>query len=329
MRVCITGACGFVGRHFVRRLCDDGHDVTGVDDMSEGIPLREWAFPPTREDFKLHLFERDCRDFFRRYPAADFDLIIHCAAVIGSRMRDYHPLAIAENLAIDTAFFQWCTKTKAKKVIYFSSSAAYGGACQTREWNAALPERSLRFDSVTVGIPDGMYGWCKLIGEYLAQLAVKHYGLDVVIYRPQSGYGEDQSLDYPLPRIVQRVVDREDPIVIWGSGEQSRDFIHIDDIVEAVLVTKDKLKPGEVLNLGSGVPTTLKQIAISAGCYGDWNPQIVCDTTKPEGTFARYCDPTKLHTFYKPKVSLAAGIERVYRHLLHKKCLTPVNDPVV
>ena len=72
-------------------------------------------------------------------------------------------------------------------------------------------------------------------------------------YRPFSGYGEDQSFDYPFPSLIRRVLNKEAPITIWGSGDQCRDFIHIDDIVEAVMQTKDVLKPGEVLNLGSGV----------------------------------------------------------------------------
>lgn len=324
MKCLVTGGAGFVGRHFVKRLCDDGYDVTVVDDYSTGLPVHDWSFQP-KTKMVLRVLHVDVRSFFKWDVAGTYDLIIHCAAVIGSRsQRDNNPLAVGENLAIDSDFFRWCVadlKHLSRKVVYFSSSAAYPTMLQTRECNCALSEPLLDFSVNRIGIPDQMYGWGKMTGEYLAQYAARPsaeggQGLNVVIYRPQSGYGEDQSLDYPLPSIVQRVVNREDPITIWGSGEQSRDFIHIDDIVECVLQTKDQLAPGEVLNLGSGEPTTFNQLAVKAvACASGFHPALNNDLTKPEGTFARYADITKMSRFYVPKVSLAQGIERVYRHL--------------
>jgi len=92
----------------------------------------------------------------------------------------------------------------------------------------------------------------KLSGEYLAGFAAKEYGLDVIVYRPFSGYGEDQDLTYPFPSIVRRAVRRESPFVVWGSGKQLRDFIHIDDVVEAVFVTCDNYGPVRPSTWGLG-----------------------------------------------------------------------------
>ena len=318
MRCLITGGCGFVGRHFAKRLADDGHNIVVVDDFSTGRHPKDWAFKPNNGPYSVSVRRMDCRDFFRgQEQAQDFDLIIHCAAVVGGRLKiEGDPLAVATDLAIDSDFFRWCVVPPAagaslpRKVVYFSSSAVYPTDMQRRGDHEPLKESYIDFTHDYVSMPDATYGWSKLTGELLAQYAAKTYGLDVVTYRPFSGYGEDQDEAYPFPAIIRRVVNREDPIVIWGSGEQLRDFIHIDDVVEAVMQTKDKLAPGEVLNLGSGEGVSFTTLAANAASLVPFVPKIVTDPTKPEGVFARVADVTKMRQFYTPKVSLVEGIRR-------------------
>jgi len=120
----------------------------------------------------------------------------------------------------------------------------------------------MNLDTQRWGVPDQTYGFAKLAGEFLARAAVRQYGMDVVIYRPFSGYGEDQALDYPFPSIIQRG-GQNARIRSWsgGSGLQTRDFIHIDDVVEAVVQTKDVLPNGAALNLGRGEAISFLQLA--------------------------------------------------------------------
>lgn len=320
-RALVTGGSGFVGAAFTRRLHAEGYKVLIVDDMSsEGSGER---FARLQRVTRLRA---DIRDFIKSVEC-EHDLIIHCAAVVGGRLKiDGDPLAVATDLAIDSDFFKWVVKANNRpKIVYFSSSAVYPIELQTQHQYTHLAESIVHFDGYRVGIPDRTYGWSKLTGEYLAQRAVKQYGADVVIYRPFSGYGEDQSFDYPFPSIVRRVVNRENPITIWGSGDQARDFIHIDDIVEAVMQTKDVLEPGEVLNLGSGEAVSFNNLVrrvfgVCAGLYpvlGEYSVQA--DTTKPEGVFYRVADTYKLDRFYRPRISLEEGIERVAAHLTKAK----------
>ena len=323
-RALVTGGAGFVGRHFVRRLLGDGWQVLIVDDLSSGIPPYEWnmgktvQFSPGQLDF----WKEDLRDWISSGGKADpFDLIIHCAAVVGGRLKiDGDPLAVATDLAIDSDFFNCVVKAKNKpKVVYFSSSAVYPVELQSRHRYCKLSELHVTPGMSRIGRPDMTYGWAKLTGELLAQHAVKTYNADVVIYRPFSGYGEDQSFDYPFPSVVRRVVNRENPIMIWGSGDQVRDFIHIDDIVEAVMQTKDVLKPGEVLNLGTGVATSFRDLVTEAGValwsHDRKTVEVRCDTTKPEGVFYRVADTYKLDRFYKPRITLEEGIKSVAAYL--------------
>jgi len=324
-RVLITGAAGFVGRAFTRRLVRDGWEVIALDNMSAGEPLHKWHDPvvPHFVRFRRMLDVRD--GVAAMEHPDDYNLIVHCAAVVGGRLKiDGDPLAVATDLAIDSDFFNWVVKAKNKpKVIYFSSSAVYPVELQQRLQYIKLAESLVTQGATKFGRPDVTYGWAKLTGEYLAHLAVKQYGADVLIYRPFSGYGEDQSFDYPFPSIIRRVVNRENPVAIWGSGEQCRDFIHIDDIVEAVMQTKDVLKPGDTLNLGTGIATSFTNLAVTASTLlcpelsyvGLHHREVVCDTSKPEGVFYRVADTYKLSQFYKPKIILEEGIKRVAKHL--------------
>lgn len=310
MKICITGFIGFVGSHFTRRLLNEGHEVTGVDiRLRKPEWMRAWQQGATP---KLNYIVDDCRRFFTRYPAEDFDLIIHCAATVGGRLKiEGDPLAVATNLSIDADFWNWCARGTGKpRVIYFSSSAVYPVVLQTERLHCALAEGLVSFDATRFSLPDQTYGFAKFAGELLARQAVQNYGVRAIIYRPFSGYGEDQALDYPFPSIIRRVLDREDPIVVWGSGEQIRDFIHVSDVVDMVLSTYDKLEPGTTLNLGSGAGISFKRLAELVCVIAGHQAKIACDTTKPEGVYSRVCDPYLMEQHgVKPKISLPDGIK--------------------
>lgn len=308
----VTGGCGFVGRRFAKRLLGMGYAVTVVDDLSVGLTPQDWPehLRPTPDQAdRMQFHKEDFRDFVRRSPA-DFDLILHCAAVVGGRMTiEGDPLKVATDLAIDADLFNWSVKTKPmpRKVINFSSSAAYPIKLQTSIYSQTLSEDLIAFDD-RLAMPDMTYGWSKLTAEYLAEFAARSYGLDVVTYRPFSGYGEDQDFSYPFPSILRRVGRKESPIVVWGSGDQKRDFIYIEDVVDAVFATCDRLEPGGALNLGSGEGTSFRELAMLAGKVIGHEVTVVNDATKPEGVFARVGECSKLFRWYRPPTSLEEGV---------------------
>ena len=300
MRVLITGAGGFIGRNFVRRLLADKHEIIGVDIRASTLQLG------------FHQFIDDVRRYVMIAPAAEFDLIIHCAANVGGRLNiDGDPLGVATNLGIDADVINWVCKAESKPyLVYFSSSAIYPPELQTRTKHLALMESLVDFSSARFALPETTYGFCKFAGEYLVKQAVDNHGARIVVYRPFGGYGSDQDLTYPFPSIIQRVLRRENPIVVWGSGDQERDFIHVDDIVEAVLLTYDKLPAGRPLNLGTGNGISFKRLAELACVVAGHRATIEADTSKPEGVFSRVADTYQLDQWHKTKISLAEGIER-------------------
>lgn len=284
MRILVTGHRGFVGRAFWRHfLAEAKHEMVGCD-VTNGN-------------------RHDCRDLFDM-DSRRFDLVVHCAAVVGGRtMIDGQPLHLAaEDLSIDSALFRWALRTKPRRVVYFSSSAAYPPQLQGGEgW--ALAERAYR-----PGFCDQTYGWVKQTGERLAAEA-NAIGIPVHVFRPFSGYGDGQALDYPFPAFIQRAAQREEPFDVWGRGDSARDWVHIDDIVGAVLAAIEHDVRGPV-NICTGVPTTFDELAEMVMRVGGYSTPIRHLDDAPQGVHWRVGDPTKLHEFYVPKVTIEAGIAR-------------------
>ena len=285
MKILITGDAGFVGRHFRAKFESEGHTVVGVD-IVNGI---------------------DARDFFRT-DNTYFDKVIHLAAVVGGRkMIEGSPLALAVDLSIDAEMFGWAMRTEPGCITYFSSSAAYPIKLQTAGATSSLQEDDIDLDWISN--PDLSYGWSKLTGEMLAAHA-RASGLTVHIFRPFSGYGSDQALDYPFPSFIARGKAKADPFQIWGNGNQIRDFIHIDDIVEGSLA--GCLADIKVANLCTGIPTSFNDLAALVAQVAGYAPEVQHLPSEPVGVQYRVGDPWFMETFYKPQISLIEGIQRAF-----------------
>jgi nucleoside-diphosphate-sugar epimerase len=285
MKILITGDAGFVGRAFHRALDDKGHEITGID-IANGL---------------------DCRDFFKKDDTR-YDVVIHLAAIVGGRATiEGNPLAVASDLAIDSDMFQWAVRTRPKHLVYYSSSAAYPIYLQKAAYKQLLREPDINLDHIRN--PDYSYGWAKLTGETLAQYA-RAEGIKVSVLRPFSGYGSDQALDYPFPSLIARGKAKLDPFEIWGTGEQVRDFIHIDDVVAATFeaITNNV----KTLNLCTGRPTSFIQLAEMIMLAQGYLAPIKKHPGKPSGVEYRVGDPTKMFQIYEPKITLEEGIARAF-----------------
>lgn len=334
----VSGACGFVGRNMVKRLAKTTKDkVFMIDDLSIGRHPSEWLegfnskFQGDLEildkEERLYFWKGDFRNllfYMRENPryiqekyGIEFERfadVFHFAAIVGGRMKiEGDPMMVALDLSIDAEFFYWITQHKPERVLYPSSSAAYPISLQTTEAAIALSEGDIDFKK-NLGTPDMTYGWSKLTGEFLAQIAAKHYGVPVVCIRPFSGYGEDQEQTYPVPAIALRAAKKEDPFEVWGSGKQGRDFVHIDDVLDFIFVLLDNVKDGSAYNIGSGRLTSFLELIDVFTDIAGYNPEIKPLLDKPVGVHSRYANMDLVDkTFgWKPKISLREGMTRVY-----------------
>lgn len=319
----VTGGAGFVGRHLVRRLLEAGHEVHAVDCIAQytgGIdPGAGWPLFDPRQYDGFHFYGEDCRTWFARVKDTDFDYAFHLAAMVGGRlMIENNPLAVAEDLAIDSAYWQWAMQARPAKTACFSSSAAYPIRLQREEGYVLLKEDMISFDGeVDIGMPDMSYGWAKLTCEYLAHLAYEKYGLKSICYRPFSGYGEDQDDAYPFPSICKRALEQRgaELLKVWGSGTQMRDFIHIEDCVTGILTTVDRIDDAGAVNLSTGILTSFLEFARMAANALGYQPRVTGMSDKPAGVHARGGDTTKQKELgFHHTVTFEAGIGRALEY---------------
>jgi GDP-L-fucose synthase len=223
-----------------------------------------------------------------------------------------NPMAVVEDLEIDAAFWRWAIEAKDTHIISFSSSAAYPIALQTPSNHRPLAETDIDLGK-SLGIPDLTYGWAKLTSEYIGKLAHVKHGIKVACYRPFSGYGADQDLSYPFPAIMKRALEAKSggDFIVWGSGLQERDFIHISDLVQNVLGSYKEIIDGSGVNLGTGIATNFKSLARTALSILGKDLQVKGMSQMPEGVFSRVADTTLSSTKYRMKslIDLESGVK--------------------
>lgn len=288
MKALVTGAAGFVGRHMAAELRRRGWDVLGRD-IADG-----W----------------DALDDFRCDATYRYDLVVHAAASAPHRAAiDTEHSHMARNLQLDAAMFDWAVRTRQSRVLYLSSSAAYPIELQDSRLERRLYENDI--DLACADEPDSVYGWVKLTGERMAAEARKA-GLAVTVVRPFSGYGEDQSEDFPFRALTERARRRENPFVIWGDGNQVRDWMHIDDVVGAALAVVES-GTEEPVNLCTGVGWSMTELARLACTRVGYKPVFEYRSDRPSGVAYRVGDPDRMLRYYQPSIILPEGVARALR----------------
>lgn len=286
MKALVTGAAGFLGRHFTAELAVRGYQVARCD-----ITLG-W----------------DALDLFRE-STDRYDLVVHAAAREPHRAAiDGKPAGHVYNQLLDAAMFDWAIRTGQGRVLYLSSSAAYPVDLQGVGHTYRLQEDDLGYlDDRSAPWPDASYGWTKLTGEHLAESA-RAAGLPVTVVRPFSGYGEDQAEDFPFGAFVARARRREDPFPLWNA-DAVRDWIHVDDVVRGALAVVES-GTTEPVNLCTGIGTSCGDLAAMVAKAAGYSPELRPQGDKPAGVAYRVGDPTRLHRYYTPQVTIAEGVER-------------------
>ncbi len=283
----ITGGAGFVGRNMKRLLEDRGWLVTATDILwgTSGAP-----------------------NFINRHE--HFDLVVHAAAAGPNRVAiDTQAGNFPYNVQLDASMIEWCHRTK-QRLVYLSSSAVYSDnlhfSPEQFEWTRFAEPEGHDLE------PFDHYGMSKRFGERMI-FELQRDGLKAHIVRPFSGYGTDQTEDFPFGAFIGRARRAENPFTIWGNAAQVRDWIHIEDICRGILAIVDDDVPDPV-NLCTGIPTSMAQVAdLIIRQLPEYGPDISTDEGAAMGVFYRVGDPTFMHNFYTPKITIEEGIHRALK----------------
>ncbi|MGY3903369.1 NAD-dependent epimerase [Aeromonas lusitana] len=323
MKYLVTGAAGFIGFHLARRLCADGHQVVGIDNLNDyyEVSLKEarlarlQPLPGFRFE-RIDLADREAMAaFFTRESASErFDRVIHLGAQAGVRYSLDNPFAYADsNLTGALTVLEGCRHHEVQHLIYASSSSVYG-------LNEQMPFKT----SDGVDHPVSLYAASKKANELMAHSYSHLYGLPTTGLRFFTVYGPWGRPDMALFKFVRAILAGE-PIDIYNQGQLSRDFTHVDDIIEGIVRVADRppqanpawhgqtdssSAPYRLLNIGNGSPVRLLDFveAIEAALGKPAIRNLL--PMQPGDVLATWADTESLFevTGYKPRVELSAGV---------------------
>ena len=290
--VLVTGGAGFIGSHLVRALAAENH-VTVLDDRSAGHPER---LPST-----VRFVEGDVRDTDALARAGDgADLIYHLAANVSVDRSVEDPLwSHSVNVDGTLAVLEFA-RERGARVVFASSAAIYGDPTHLPVSETAPTD------------PRSPYGVEKLAGDGYVRAYHDLYGLETVALRFFNVFGPGQSSN-GYAGVVTAFVERAaagQPLTVHGDGEQTRDFVHVDDVVAACLLAATTDHVGEAFNVGSGRAVTVTELAETVLAAADSTAGIVHDDPRP-GDVDRSCaDIAKARELlgYEPSVTLADGL---------------------
>src|SRR5690606_25513445 len=246
-RTLVTGGASFIGSHLVDALVERGARVRVVDNLSSG---RLDNIRTHVESGAVEFIEGDLLDQRVVDRAIDgMQVVFHLAADHGGRgYVDLHHVACATNLVLDGLVFAAARRAGVEKVVYASSGCVYPNHIQTD------PDRILYLTEDMVGPPydaDNMYGWAKLMAEMTLQAYHREKGLKAACCRYFTVYGERGHENHAVIAMIARAFVRQNPYVVWGTGEQIRNWTHVSDIVSGTIRAAEVIDDGTAVNLGT------------------------------------------------------------------------------
>lgn len=311
----VAGGAGLIGSNLVSKLLDAGAEVRAT------IHNR----PPVVADPRVGYVSADlmrAEDCAR--VVEGMDIVYLCAAnTSGAAMVAKSPMGhVTPNVVINALTLEAAYQAGVEKFVWFASTTGYPPS-----------DKPMREEEMFLGEPYEKYffvGWMKRFTEKLCEM----YGsklpqpMTTIVLRPTNVYGPGDKFDFETshvtPALIRRVVERHDPIEVWGTGDDVRDLIYIDDLVRAVILATEKVQSHDAFNIGFGRGVTVKEILQTIlELDGYEGARVAFDPSKPTAIPVRLVDISKAERIlgFKPEISLREGLRRTinwYRRLRNR-----------
>mgnify|MGYP002393004699 CR=1 FL=1 len=301
VRVFVAGHRGMVGRAVVRRL-----EKAGVREI----------ITAARTELDL-LDQAAVRRFIdRRRP----DWIVVCAAKVGGIQANntYRADFLYENLAIQNHLIQGAHASNVERLLFLGSSCIYPRDCPQ-------PIREEYLLTGPLESTNEPYAIAKIAGVKLCEAFSQQYGRRYSSVMPTNLYGPNDNYDlgtsHVLPALLRKAHEArlrgDEAMVVWGSGEPRREFLHVDDLADACVFLMERDYAGPLLNVGVGEDVTIRELALAVAETVGFEGRLEFDRTKPDGTLRKLLDVRRMQALgWRAKIGLKEGLARTYQDFL-------------
>lgn len=299
MKVLITGGYGFIGSHIADRFYKEGHEIFIIDNLSSGN-IENISFK--HKFYNLNVEDRDCEKVFK---ANKFDIVVHLSNQIDVRTSIEHPyLEAKSNILGLINILELSVKYNVKKFIFASSAAVYGDTD-----DLPIIEDSKKN-------PLSPYGISKLTGEYYLSKWNEIYGLNTVVFRFSNVYGPRQaysSEDGVISSFMKNIINNEE-VTIYGDGNQTRDFIYVEDLVDCVFKSAFCKECRGVYNLSSNTEISINEIVNFLNKFTRVKKVVYKEKIKGDIDKSRLDNSLAKEVFgWEPIYTFEEGIEKTYK----------------
>ena len=296
-KIFVAGHKGLVGSAIVRNLKSKGFtNIITVD--KEQLDLRR--------TLEVNMF----------FNMEEPDYVFLAAAKVGGigANSEYPAEFIHDNLMIQTNVIDSAYRCGVKKLIFLGSSCIY----------PKFPKMPITEDQLLEGQLEGSndaYAIAKIAGIKMCQAYRKQYNFNAISVMPTNLYGPNDNFDlensHVLPALIRKFFEaamlRHGKVTLWGDGSAMREFLHVDDLAEALINCMDKYDSDDIINIGTGKDVTIKELSEIIAKVVDFRRTIEWDTSKPNGTPRKVLNVDKIKSLgWEPKISLKDGIKSTY-----------------
>src|SRR5438552_9258118 len=317
-RILVTGGASFISSHLIDALAANGATrIRVIDDLSSGH----------LQNIQPHL-DRGLVEFHRadlltpgvaEDMVSGMDTIFHLAAIHGGRgYVDLHQALCAQNLALDGMLIKAAHEAGIAKFVFASSGCVYPNHLQTDTG------KELYLSEDMVGPPfdaDNTYGWAKLMAEMTLRAYYKDWGMKSACCRYFTVYGPRGVENHAVIAMIARAFVRQKPFVIWGTGEQVRNWTYIDDIVRGTILAAEHIDDGTAVNLGTMERIRVLDAAREVLRYLGHDAKIELHPEMPTGPYNRVADNSLARKLlaWEPEVMFMDGLQRTIDWYVSRK----------
>jgi UDP-glucose 4-epimerase len=301
-KILITGGAGFIGSSLAERLSEKAeYRITLVDNLLTGTLLHV----PEGKHNNIQFIKCDVnsfKDISEVFYSTRFDWVFHYAAVVGVQRTLDNPVMVLDDLTGIANILNLSKNSGVERVFYSSSSEVYGEPVELPQNEDTTPLNSR--------LP---YGIVKNVGEAFLKSYRKEFGLPFTIFRFFNTYGPKQSRDFVVSKFMSCALKNE-PIIIYGDGSQSRTFCYVDDNVDACIrIAEDSMYIDDIVNIGSDREISILQLAQLVKSVCNSKSEIVHAPALPEGDMTRRMpDVSKMRqALQNEPISLEDGLKKI------------------